>query len=906
MKEMPIPQTVRQLDVLIVEDSAEEAQLLLLELERAGFAPRFRRVCTEGDLAAALDAQPWDVVLCDYTMPELRSEAALALVREKSAGTPVLLVSGGIVDEAVVAAVRAGARDIVGKDRLARLAPAVERELQTAQERRERRALMQQVQTSERRFRALIENSFDGICLLSANASFLYASPSAERILGCTAAELLGRNALELVTDEDRPLAQERLVQLLAMPGQTLTVQVRLDRSDGRVIWTEHVGTNLLDEPSVGAVVVNFRDITARTRMEQILRENEARAQGELAELEHIYDTAPVGLCLLGADLRYLRINERLAAMNGVPACEHLGRSIWDVMPETAPAVAPLLARILESGQPVVNWQFRTGKPAPAPRDYLASYYPVKTAGGKILGVAAVVQDITELKRVERALRESEQRFRALIESSSDGFVLLDAAGKVLYSGPPVLGYAHQEFLGRKIFEVVHPDERPRLHKSLFELYRQPGRVITIEVRVRHRDGSWRWVECVAKNLSADPVIGGIVVNYRDVTERKRLEEQLRQTQKLESIGVLAGGVAHDFNNLLTGVLGNAHLALDALPPEHPASSYIADVAKAAESAASLTQQLLAYSGKGRFVIEPMDLSDLTRRLMSLVRTSIPSGVQLQLDLAADLPAVEGDPGQLQQLVMNLVINAAESIGEGRGGAVRVATGLQVLEEEHLPATLDAVQVPPGHYVFLQVQDNGAGMDPEIRSKIFDPFFTTKFSGRGLGLSAVLGIVRGHRGAIQLESVPGQGTTFRVLFPPSSRPPVRPVNPVVAPRPPRATGTILIADDEDIVRRTAQKVLERQGYSVLVARNGREAVEILRQRGGEVAAVLLDLTMPVLGGEEAVRELRSIRPEVKIVLSSGFDEAEVTRRFAGQGLSGFIQKPYTLAQLAEKIRAVLE
>jgi PAS domain S-box-containing protein len=585
----------RPLNVLIVEDSVEDAERAVLELRRAGYAPDYRRVATNREMSAALDERPWDLVLCAYRLSDFTYEGALALVREKRIPAPVLLVSAAVVDEAAVSAVKAGARDIIMKDRLSRLAHAVERELEAARNRIRQRALEESIRRSEKRFRALIEHSFDAVCLLDAQAVVLYASPSAERILGYTAEELVGRNAFELVAQEDRPLAQQRLGEVLAMPAQTLTLQLRVIRKDGDVIWTEHFGTNLLDEESVAAVVVNFRDITGQKRFEQILRENEERAQRELAELEHIYHTAPVGLCLIGADLRYLRINERLAAINGLPADDHLGRTVWEVIPEAAPFVAPLLLRIIESGRPVLDWQFRTEKSAPGgPRDLLASYYPVQAASGTIIGVAGVVQEITELKRVERALRESEQRFRALIENSADGFVLLDRRGKQIYSGPPILGYENLEFRGRSVLDLIHPDERPGLPGAFAAFLARPGAVVTSEHRVQHKDGSWRWIEAVSKNLLGDRVIAGIVVNYRDVTERKRLEEQLRQTQKLESIGVLAGGVAHDFNNLLTGVLGNATLALDAMGPKHAGRSNVEEVMKAAESAAHLTRQLLA------------------------------------------------------------------------------------------------------------------------------------------------------------------------------------------------------------------------------------------------------------------------------------------------------------------------
>jgi PAS domain S-box-containing protein len=892
------------LHVLIVEESAEDVERMVLELQRAGYLPDHRRVATLEALREALQERQWDLVLCAYNLPDFEYQKALALVREQSAATPVLLVSEKMVDEAVVSAVKAGARDIIMKDRLSRLAHAVERELRAAQDRLRQRALEEGIERSEKRFRALIEHSSDAICLLDADACIRYTSPAAERILGYSPAELVGRNAVDLVLPADRPLALERLGELLALPGQTLTAQLRLIRKDGDVIWTEHLGTNLLLEESVAAVVVNFRDVTAQKNFEQKLRENEERAQQELAELEHIYHSAPVGLCLIDADLRYLRINERLAVINGLPADEHLGRTVWEVIPETAPFMAQMLARIMASGTPVLDWQFRTDKPPGSqPRDLLASYYPVKTASGKTLGVAGVVQDITDLKRVERALRESEQRFRALIESSADGFVLLDAGGQLLYTGPPILGYEPQQLKGRNVLEVIHPDDRAALPASLAAFISRPGAVITNEYRVRHRDGSWRWVEAASKNLLRDPVIAGIVVNYRDVTERKRLEEQLRQTQKLESIGVLAGGIAHDFNNLLTGVLGNATLALDLMPAAHPTRLHIEEVIKAADSAAHLTRQLLAYSGKGRFIIRPVDLSELTREMITLVRTSIPRNVELRLELASDLPAVEADRGQLQQLIMNLAINGAEAIPAQRNGSVIVTTGTRTIDESSLREAGTGASIRPGTYVLLEVKDTGRGMDVETQTKMFDPFFSTKFSGRGLGLSAVMGIVRGHKGAVTVSSIPGTGTTIRVLLPISGRQVPKAPTPAT-PRGLRGTGTILVADDEEIVRRAVRGALERQGYQVLLAADGLEAVDLLRNRE-DVKLVLMDLTMPVLGGEEALRQLRVVRPDVKIVLSSGFNEAEAIQRFAREHLSGFIQKPYTAAQLAEKIKQVI-
>jgi signal transduction histidine kinase len=385
--------------------------------------------------------------------------------------------------------------------------------------------------------------------------------------------------------------------------------------------------------------------------------------------------------------------------------------------------------------------------------------------------------------------------------------------------------------------------------------------------------------------------------------ERRNLEEQLRQAQKLESLGLLAGGVAHDFNNLLTGILGNASLALEVLDPPEPARTMLDDVIRASERAADLTRQLLAYAGKGKFIIQRLDLTEIVRDIVDLIRTSIPRRVDLRLELDPHLPAIEGDPSQIQQLVMNLVINAGEAMGEG-SGVVVVRSGTRDLEGDYFRCPGEPLK--PGRYVHLEVEDTGCGMDSHTVEHIFDPFFTTKFTGRGLGLAAVQGIVRAHKGAIRVFSAPGAGSTFMILLPAAeARPAAAAALPHVDAVSLRGSGTILIVDDEVLVRRTARSTLERFGYHVIEASNGREAVQAVGHPAMPIDLVVLDLMMPIMGGEEAYAAIKASRPELPVILSSGYDEAEATRRFSGQGIAAFIQKPYTSSRLAEKVKEVL-
>jgi len=364
----------------------------------------------------------------------------------------------------------------------------------------------------------------------------------------------------------------------------------------------------------------------------------------------------------------------------------------------------------------------------------------------------------------------------------------------------------------------------------------------------------------------------GLSIYFQDITERKRLEQKLLDAAKLESLGVMAGGIAHDFNNLLTGILGNASLLAEL--PDSADRQLAEDIMKAAERAADLTRQMLAYSGKGRFEVRAVDLSLEIVEILRLVRPMIDKNVEIHLHLAEALPSIEADPGQMQQMIMNLVINAAESMGGARG-RVTITTGLVDVDELFIAQTLSGSELTPGKHVSLEIQDTGCGMSEETKAKIFDPFFTTKFTGRGLGLAAVSGIVRGHKGALRVYSSPGQGTTFRVFLPTAEG---KQVSAAAAPAEAanqKGVGTILLVDDEEIVRRVGCTSLERLGFEVLLALNGAEAVEVFQSTEKQIVLVILDVTMPVMGGAEALAHLQRIRPEIPVIMSSGYNDVEV-------------------------------
>ncbi len=407
--------------------------------------------------------------------------------------------------------------------------------------------------------------------------------------------------------------------------------------------------------------------------------------------------------------------------------------------------------------------------------------------------------------------------------------------------------------------------------------------------------------------------ITNAIIQHVDITERRRAEQerrqmeaQLRHSQKLESLGILAGGIAHDFNNLLVGILGNASLVLADLPEDASLRESLEMIEASAVRAAELTNQMLAYSGRGTFVVNPLDLSELVRDVAHLVEPGISKKVTVSHVFAEELPAIEADAAQIRQVVMNLITNASEAIGDVPG-TIAISTGVVELgpgdlEEGHLGDDL-----PAGRYVYVQVSDTGCGMGEETKAKIFDPFFTTKFTGRGLGLAVVLGIVRGHRGAIQIETKPGKGTTFRALLPASEKT-VRTDS--ERDRPPLAAhhrgDTVLVVDDEEQVLRLARTALERAGFAVLTAGDGHTALRVFREHADETAAVLLDLTMPGLDGEEALDAIHRVRADVPVILSSGYTEQEASDRFLGKGLAGFLQKPYRASALTARIHEAIE
>ena len=508
--------------------------------------------------------------------------------------------------------------------------------------------------------------------------------------------------------------------------------------------------------------------------------------------------------------------------------------------------------------------------------------------------------------RVARALRELEDFKRALDEHAI--VAVTDARGRITYVNEKfcaISRYTREELLGED-HRIINSGHHPKPFMTQLWKTILAGRVWKGEIKNRAKDGSYYWVDTtIVPFLGEDGKPVQFVAIRADITQRKEAEDALRQSQKLESLGVLSGGIAHDFNNLLTTILGNANLGAMQLPPESPALPYLRQIEQATLRAADLTRQLLAYAGKGRLEVRAVDLNRLVAEMTQLLTVSISKKAMVRYDLAQNLPSISADSSQMQQLVMNLVTNASEAIGEEVSGLIIVRTGVQAVDEVTNGGLVPALPLAPGVYVTLEVSDTGCGMTPEVRERIFDPFFTTKFTGRGLGLSAMLGILRSHHGSLKVYSELGRGSVFKLFLPALARgaeaPPQRPLGATW-----QGHGVLLLVDDEPSARAVARGLAESLGFQVLEAADGQEAVAMFELRHSEIRAVLMDLTMPHMDGRQAFLRMHAVAPDIPVVLTSGYSEQDVLADFLGRGLAGFLAKPYQSSQFQAVMRQVME
>ncbi len=760
------------------------------------------------------------------------------------------------------------------------------------------------------RYRDILEQMSAMLTEVDAQGRTTYVSPSVEHVLGYTAEEVAGQQGFEAVHPDDVGRLRDLLSRALSS-GRTARAVYRVRHRDGRWLWLEATGRVYRAPDGEPRAVVFASDVSERVG-----------AGGELRDLEerfHTVATHASDLILeLDAEGRYLYVSPNCATILGVPPEFLIGHSIHE--PGIRRTVHPddrerlfhrFAARVANEDH---GSELYRNRHADGSWHWFESQTRSYRASDGSLRVVAVARDVSERIRAELELRESEERYRVVTRATSDLITEHDAEGRLVYASATlkdVLGYLPEELVGTTpLALLLSPEDAEVAAQAFLDCIDKAAPARTAPYRMRHREGSWRWFESTGVPYRSSDGEARMIAVTRDVSERIRAEQarhelelRMQQTQKLESLGIMAGGIAHDFNNLLTPILGDASLALMDLPADSPLRDRMERIQKAAHRAAALTNQMLAYAGKRPLLIESVNLSKLALEMARLLETAVTEKAIVSFEMASDVPSIEGDVSQLSQVVMNLVINASEAIGEA-GGRIEICTGTVEARRAARSAALFGADLREGPCVYVEVRDNGCGMDDRTRARIFDPFFTTKFTGRGLGLAAVLGIVHGHHGAIEIDSEPGRGTRFRVIFPSASGTARR--DAAVETAGWRGRGTVLVVDDDEDVRELACETLERVGLSVVGTGDGREALQIFRHQPEQIDVVLLDRTLPRTSGDQVFDALRTIRKDVQVLLMSGYGGDVAAVDFAGKGLAGFLQKPFLPDTLLERVRAILQ
>jgi len=753
---------------------------------------------------------------------------------------------------------------------------------------------------SETRYRELIEFAVDGILLGSRDGVIIGTNSYMPKLAGRDHENLIGLHVSALF-DADQLAANPFRFDLL-QKGETVINVRNIRRPDGMTLPVE-MHTKMMPDGTYQSI---YRDITDRKRAEEALQKRERYQRALL-------DNFPFAVWLKDTRSRFLAVNQKFAENFGIASPEEMvGKNDYFIASKEAAEIYRAHDRsIMESRQKQSAEEQIIGQ---GMQKWFESYKaPVIGENDELLGTVGFMRDITDRKRAEDALRESEERFRKILQDVQSVAVQGYAPdGTIQYwnqASERLYGYSAEEAIGRNLCDLIIPPEtRPSVEQSIRRMIETGQPTPSSELSLLRKGGSRVIVHsshAIVQMTGRTPELFCIDI---DLTERKTTDQILFDMQRRESIGILSGGIAHDFNNLLGSMMGNISLAQSHLPEDHPSMMNMEKAISAMDRATTLTQQMLAYSGKGRFQFAVMDIAAMIREHVGLFTVSLPKNVKLVMQLPSEPAYVNGDPGQIEQVVMNLIINGGEAVAD-KQGTVTISLRSVSLSSVELAdyATLTKAILQPGTYATIDVADDGKGMSAEIRSRMFDPFFTTKFTGRGLGLSAVLGIVQGHNGGLKVESTPGAGSTFSVLLPLAPGP-----DPIAAPKDDNVSNSVergrvvLVIDDEEEIATTAKEMLEAGAYATLMELSPLRGIEVYRQHRSEIGVVLLDQTMPEMSGKEVADALRAINPDVRIIITSGYSEEEVTSKLGATRVAAFIQKPYRLGTMLALVDRVME
>jgi len=889
------------LRVLLIQDRPEDVDLLLRELERGGYEPEALVIKTRHGLREALIRGKWDVVLSDAQLPRLDGLSALALVKESGKDIPFLLVCGQIGEEKAVAVLRAGAADYINKADLARLVPAVSREIREAAERRARRQAEDALRRREEQLRLALNAARMGTWDWDLEAGRIVWSERAEQILGVPTGRLpRTRSAyLGLIPPDDRPMVERALATAIDTDSE-YQVAHRVVVPEGAVRWIGMKGRVYRDGGDLVRMSGTVADITDRKMAQAALVESEQRYR-------ELYEQAPVALFTIRDDA-IDRANGWAAELFGFSPDTLIGQPVSELFAPT-PSGRERLDRLLphvRTGASVLDEEVQLQRPDGMRWWGSLSMRPVPGLEDGALVVRATLVDVTVRKEAEEFLQLSQRA----IDQSPDLILVCDrdyTYRRVNQAQARAHGLDAEEILGRTIADIIGESSfqqlKPQIDRCL------AGEEVAFDTWFDYRGIGHRFMSVTYSPLrTAGNEIEGVIVVARDVSERKRsedrrrdLERRLRQSAKMEALGTLAGGIAHDFNNLLLAILGYGELTRDALPEGSTLRANVEQIIAAGDRAQGLVKQILAFGRQSERELRPVLAQDVVHEATTFLRATLPATIDVQEHLDAEPCVIVADASQLNQVVLNLASNALHAMRD-QGGVLEIGLEACTVSEEEAGNLGD---LAPGPYVRLTVADTGHGMAPEVVERIYDPFFTTKSPGEGtgLGLSVVHGTVLSHGGFLSVDSTPGRGTRFTILFPRSDE-----SVPTDDHDPGQIAGSerVLFVDDEPQIVRLGHEMLGRLGYRVTTVSDPVRALELFRDTPEEWDLLVTDQTMPRQTGLELARACRALRPRLPVILTTGYSESVTPDKVLHEGIQVLIMKPYGGQELGRAVRTALD
>jgi len=759
----------------------------------------------------------------------------------------------------------------------------------------ERKQAEEALRESEEKYRSLVESTEDSIYLVDRDSTYLFVNKKHLSRLGSPADKVIGRTYGEFHSLDDTKEFVGKLEEVFET-GEAIHLEHRSVRDDKYFLCT----LSPIKDPdgNTTSVTVVSKDITDRKQAEEALRESEMR-------FRELVKYAPTGIVEIDlVENRFISVNDIVSEYSGYTRDELLSMPPLDIFSEDSKALFLEREGKALSGEEIPELvEYRVKARDDHDTWVLANSRITLDNEGKPMTAIGILHDITERKRADEALKKSEERYRELVEDINDVLYTTDETGTITYITPrieSILGYSQSEGIGHSFVEFIHPDDLPHLAKRFQELL--SGVLEPSEYRLVTKSGEIRWVRSSSRPILKHGRVAGIRGVLVDITESKRLQAHLQEASKVEAIATLAGGIAHQFNNALTSITGHSGL----LEMEYPEDEKIMDYAKAmkqsAHRMAHLTSQLLAYARGGKYNPQTISLSNFVEGALPIIQHILDPDIRVETDLPLDIMNVKVDRTQMQMVLSAIVANSNEAIDPP--GRIRISARNMDLDKEFMK---DHLGLTPGSYVCLSIEDDGKGMDEETRNRIFDPFFTTHFMGRGLGMASVYGIVKNHGGAITVDSELGKGTVVKIYLPAIEAKEAK--EKVVLEAKVGLVGgkgTILVIEDEEPLLKMNRQILERLGYRVLEAMTGEEAVELAKTFDGQIDLALLDIKLPDIPGDKVYPLIMEARPNLKVIVCSGYAIDGPAQEILDAGAEGFVQKPFLISTLADKLKEVLE